>query len=64
MKESRVAEVWVRSSYSGAGTGNNCIEVQCTGSPILIRDSKLPDSPVFTLPPSSFAQLTTSLKHR
>lgn len=44
---------WVKSTYSG-GT-NNCIEVNApTSAAIGVRDSKIDDSPVFTVAPGAW----------
>ncbi|MFI9391984.1 DUF397 domain-containing protein [Streptomyces bauhiniae] len=42
---------WRKSSYSN-GEGGNCVEV---ADGVLVRDSKLKDSPVLHLSPSAWA---------
>ncbi|MEU4652975.1 DUF397 domain-containing protein [Streptomyces sp. NPDC023723] len=39
---------WFKSSYS-AGNGGDCVEVACTGSAVLIRDSKRPEEAQFSV---------------
>jgi hypothetical protein len=33
---------WVKSSASGSGTGNDCVETATTSEWVFLRDSKLP----------------------
>ncbi|MGV9791179.1 DUF397 domain-containing protein [Streptomyces sp. NPDC003435] len=40
---------WIKSSYS-AGNGGDCVEVACTGTAVLVRDSKWPESVVLSVP--------------
>jgi hypothetical protein len=57
------AEVWRRSTFSGAGGGgiNNCVEVALTSSPVVaVRDSKHPAS-VIHVPSSSWDFLLRDL---
>jgi hypothetical protein len=35
--------VWRKSSRSGSGGGNNCVEVAFAGPAVAVRDSKDPD---------------------
>ncbi|MGW3679820.1 DUF397 domain-containing protein [Streptomyces prasinus] len=38
----RTPDVWKKSSYSGGGEGNACVEVASRGDRMAIRDSKDP----------------------
>jgi len=58
-----VAFDWFKSSYSDGPSGDNCVEIATTPTCIHIRDTKLPDSPVFQVTPaawSTFIAHTTS----
>nr|WP_143229757.1 DUF397 domain-containing protein [Actinophytocola xanthii] len=56
---------WKKSSYS---TQENCVEIACTRTGFLVRDSKVPNGPVLTLaqspsgPPSIVR--ATEIMHR
>ncbi|MEU6383337.1 DUF397 domain-containing protein [Streptomyces bauhiniae] len=50
---------WRKSSYSN-GDGGNCVEV---AEGILVRDSKVKDSPVLLLNPSAWADFLDTLRH-
>ncbi|WP_069812657.1 DUF397 domain-containing protein [Streptomyces sp. TP-A0874] len=45
---------WFKSSYS-SGSGDSCVEVANTREAILVRDSKIEQSPRLTLSPASWA---------
>ncbi|WP_405692248.1 DUF397 domain-containing protein [Streptomyces sp. NBC_01185] len=49
-----VAYDWRRSSYSGS-EGGNCVEVSAHPSAVHIRDSKVTDGAVLTVPPAAWA---------
>ena len=49
--------VWRKSSHSGGGTNDACVEIAFTGPTIAIRDSKNP-SVILSIPVSSFTALT------
>lgn len=53
---------WRRSSYSGSGDGNNCVEVAHRGARISLRDSKTPAAATLTFPTSAFAPFLAALK--
>ncbi|MFJ3774038.1 DUF397 domain-containing protein [Streptomyces sp. NPDC090075] len=53
---------WRRSSYSGSGDGNNCVEVAHRGAHISLRDSKTPTTATLTFPTSAFAPFLAALK--
>jgi hypothetical protein len=38
--------VWRKSSRSGGGTGDNCVELATVASTVAVRDSKSPDGPI------------------
>lgn len=54
-----VAVAWRKSSYSGSD-GGDCVEVAACpcADRIHVRDSKVPDGPILTLAPASWARLT------
>ncbi|WP_369391665.1 DUF397 domain-containing protein [Streptomyces sp. CG1] len=54
---------WRKSSYSGSGDGNNCVEIADRPTHIAIRDSKTPDRATLTFPPTAFTPFIRSLKH-
>lgn len=43
------AAQWRKSSFSGGGTGSDCVELAVAGGEILVRDSKDPEGPVLRL---------------
>ncbi|WP_432752892.1 DUF397 domain-containing protein [Streptomyces sp. JL2001] len=49
-----VAYTWRKSSYSG-GEGGNCVEVAAHPAAVHVRDSKVPDGPLVSVAPSSWA---------
>ncbi|MGW7522939.1 DUF397 domain-containing protein [Streptomyces sp. NPDC054783] len=53
---------WRKSSYSGEGDGNECVEIATTPTHTTIRDSKDPAAGVLTVPAGSFALLIEALK--
>ncbi|MEU8706668.1 DUF397 domain-containing protein [Streptomyces sp. NPDC048565] len=54
-----VAYDWHKSSYSGS-KGGNCVEVAAHPSAVHIRDSKVTDGPVLTVPPAAWATFVAS----
>ena len=52
---------WQKSSYSGSGDGNACVEVAHRHPRIAIRDSKAPERAVLTFPAHAFAAFTARL---
>ncbi|MFC9818632.1 DUF397 domain-containing protein [Streptomyces erythrochromogenes] len=48
------ALAWRKSSYSG-DTGGECVEVAAQPCLVAVRDSKVPEGPVFTVRPAAFA---------
>jgi hypothetical protein len=53
---------WRRSSYSGSGDGNACVEISERRSHIAIRDSKAPAYGTLTVPAEAFAPFIAALK--
>ncbi|WP_424858246.1 DUF397 domain-containing protein [Streptomyces sp. SAI-170] len=53
---------WRKSSYSGSGDGNACVEVAPTHTHISIRDSKAPTRGTLTLQVGAFAPFLQALK--
>ncbi|MFJ1845360.1 DUF397 domain-containing protein [Streptomyces sp. NPDC088146] len=49
-----VAHDWRKSSYS-SDQGGNCVEVAAHPAAVHIRDSKVTDGPVLTVPPTAWA---------
>ncbi|TDT40817.1 uncharacterized protein DUF397 [Streptomyces sp. BK208] len=54
---------WQKSSYSGGGEGNACVEVALDHPRISVRDSKTPTRAVLTFPTPAFAAFLTALRH-
>nr|WSS64422.1 DUF397 domain-containing protein [Streptomyces sp. NBC_01177] len=54
-----VAYDWRKSSYSGS-EGGNCVEVSAHPAAVHIRDSKVTDGPVLTMPPAAWAAFVAS----
>ncbi|MEU6255303.1 DUF397 domain-containing protein [Streptomyces sp. NPDC047043] len=57
-------EFWRKSSFSGGGEGNACVEVANRDTRIAIRDSKDPSQGILSLPTRSFTAFIDSLKDR
>ncbi|WP_079077085.1 DUF397 domain-containing protein [Streptomyces sp. Root369] len=55
---------WKKSSYSGGGEGNDCVEVAVRPTCISIRDSKDPTRAMLTVPTGVFAPFIGALKDR
>ncbi|MFE2040081.1 DUF397 domain-containing protein [Streptomyces sp. NPDC059477] len=53
---------WRKSSYSGGGVGNGCVEVADGAAHIAIRDSKTPAGAILTIPTSAFTTFVEALK--
>lgn len=52
---------WRKSSYSGAGDGNSCVEVAHRHPCIAIRDSKIPARATLTFPADTFTAFINGL---
>ncbi|MFE6283254.1 DUF397 domain-containing protein [Streptomyces sp. NPDC057877] len=55
-------DTWQKSSYSGGGEGNACVEIAHRGPHIALRDSKHPSHRHLTLSTSSFTAFIRSLR--
>jgi hypothetical protein len=53
---------WRKSSYSGAGDGNSCVEIAHRPTRIAIRDSKTPARATLAFPTSTFTAFVEALK--
>ncbi|MFI2202285.1 DUF397 domain-containing protein [Streptomyces sp. NPDC020192] len=53
---------WRKSSYSGSGDGNACVEIATAPSHISIRDSKAPTLGTLTFPTTAFTPFLHALK--
>ncbi|MET8075162.1 DUF397 domain-containing protein [Streptomyces sp. NPDC005303] len=56
------AAQWKKSSFSGGGEGNDCVEVADLRSRIAVRDSKAPTRATLTFPPAAFTTFLEALK--
>jgi hypothetical protein len=56
-------DIWQKSSYSGGGEGNACVEI-ATRRPtrIAVRDSKTPTGAILDFPTGAFTAFLESLK--
>ncbi|MBZ6133922.1 DUF397 domain-containing protein [Streptomyces olivaceus] len=57
-----IAYDWRKSSYSGGGEGNDCVEVALDHPHIAVRDSKTPTRAVLTFPAPAFAAFLRALQ--
>ncbi|MGW1612721.1 DUF397 domain-containing protein [Streptomyces sp. NPDC002285] len=57
-----VPDSWRKSSHSGSGDGNACVETSDRRTHIAIRDSKAPACGTLTVPASAFTSLIEALK--
>jgi Domain of unknown function (DUF397) len=55
-------ENWRKSSYSGGGDGNACVEIATHPTYIAVRDSKSPAGANLTFPSSTFTTFLEALK--
>ncbi|MEU1267020.1 DUF397 domain-containing protein [Streptomyces sp. NPDC005799] len=55
-------DTWRKSSYSGEGDGNNCVELAPTPTYIALRDSKAPTRATLTFPAPAFTAFLEALK--
>ncbi|MFJ9560641.1 DUF397 domain-containing protein [Streptomyces fuscichromogenes] len=53
---------WRKSSYSGGGDGNECVEIAATPTRTAVRDSKAPTSRTLTFPTPAFTLFLETLK--
>jgi hypothetical protein len=55
-------ENWRKSSHSGPGDGNECVEIASSPSRVAIRDSKAPARAFLTFPTRVFTSFLNALK--
>lgn len=55
-------EDWRKSSYSGGGDGNNCVEIATSSTHAAVRDSKAPARSPLTFPADAFAPFLETLR--
>ncbi|MFE9096037.1 DUF397 domain-containing protein [Streptomyces sp. NPDC007264] len=53
---------WRKSSYSGGGDGNNCVEIAHRRTRIAVRDSKAPARATLSFPADTFTAFVDALK--
>ncbi|MFE0174750.1 DUF397 domain-containing protein [Streptomyces sp. NPDC059002] len=56
-----MSRTWQKSSFSGGGDGNNCVELASTNSHIHLRESDTPAEELHTTP-ATLASLIRTLK--
>jgi len=54
---------WRKSSYSGEGDGNSCVEIATTPTRVGVRDSKTPTRAMLTFPTPTFRPFMEALAH-
>ncbi|MBF6044383.1 DUF397 domain-containing protein [Streptomyces sp. NRRL B-1677] len=52
-------DAWQKSTYSGNGQGNDCVEVAVIGDAVVLRESDAPRTVVRTTPPALGALIRT-----
>ncbi|MFJ8191421.1 DUF397 domain-containing protein [Streptomyces sp. NPDC096094] len=55
-------DIWRKSSYSGSGDGNACVEVAHRHPHIAVRDSKTPDRATLTFAAPAFTAFLRTLR--
>ncbi|MFC7882520.1 DUF397 domain-containing protein [Streptomyces sp. NPDC057376] len=53
---------WRKSSYSGEGDGNSCVEVANSSTRVALRDSKAPARATLAFPRTAFTHFLQALK--
>ncbi|MFD8303050.1 DUF397 domain-containing protein [Streptomyces sp. NPDC059690] len=53
---------WRKSSYSGPGDGNECVEIATTPTHTAVRDSKTPARAALSFPTPAFTTFLEALK--
>ncbi|MGW3034528.1 DUF397 domain-containing protein [Streptomyces sp. NPDC001178] len=56
-------DTWQKSSFSGGGQGDACVEVAHVDDHIAIRDSKAPARATLAFPAEAFTPFIEALKH-
>jgi hypothetical protein len=54
---------WQKSSFSGGGEGNACVEIAVLPTRIAVRDSKTPAWATLTFPTGAFAAFLDGVKN-
>jgi hypothetical protein len=57
-----VSNIWQKSSYSGGGQGDACLEIANRRTRVAIRDSKAPAHGTLSFPTSVFTAFIGTLK--
>ncbi|GGT04064.1 DUF397 domain-containing protein [Streptomyces griseoviridis] len=57
-----IPDTWWKSSYSGPGDGDSCVEVARRPTRISVRDSKTPQTAALTFATPSFTAFIEALK--
>jgi hypothetical protein len=52
---------WRKSSYSGSGGSDDCVEVAFTGATIATRDSKAPAAGALEVPPAAWSAFLSAV---
>jgi hypothetical protein len=55
-------ENWRKSSYSGPGDGDSCVEIAHSSTHVAVRDSKAPARATLTFPVDAFTPFLEALK--
>ncbi|MFD5051295.1 DUF397 domain-containing protein [Streptomyces tendae] len=55
-------DTWRKSSYSGGGDGNNCVEIATSATHVAVRDSKAPTRATLTFPRAAFTRFLTTVE--
>ncbi|NEA52178.1 DUF397 domain-containing protein [Streptomyces sp. SID10815] len=55
-------DTWRKSSYSGGGDGNNCVEIATSTTHAAVRDSKTPARATLTFPAPAFTAFLDGMK--
>lgn len=53
---------WRKSSYSGGGDGNSCVEIANSTTRVSIRDSKAPARATLRVPAGAFGPFIAAVK--
>lgn len=53
---------WKKSSFSGGGEGNDCVEIASSPHRIAVRDSKAPARTTLAFPVGAFGAFLEALK--
>jgi hypothetical protein len=57
-----IPDTWRKSSYSGPGDGDSCVEIAHRDTHIAVRDSKTPTRATLAFPTAAFAAFVDALK--